>query len=117
MARKKVDETMIALDADVRDPFSSLRRRLTLTLDLYRFQRVGRALIDWAVAQSGLSDPLSRFTRHELEQLFDRWAEHRDSHLHRLLKEAQGDATLTQELVASALAPAQEAVRRLTAAR
>ncbi|MCH8314787.1 MAG: DUF3553 domain-containing protein [Planctomycetes bacterium] len=120
LAQRKVEEAMIGLPADVRDPFSLLRRRLVLTLDLYRFERSNRALMDWAVAQSGLVDPLTHFTRHELEQLFERWARERDVHLGRLLQECRRDLKLAQELdelVAAAPPGAREAVRRVTAAR
>ncbi len=91
IARRKVGESMIAIAADVRDPFSSLRRRLSMTLDLYRFGRTGSTLVDWAVAQSGLDDPLSRFTRHELELMFDQWASAREELLNKLLGEARAE--------------------------
>ena len=120
MAQRKIQEAMTSLSADVRDPFNSLRRRLSLTLDLYRFERSSRSLMDWAVAQTGLDDPLTHFTRHELEELFERWAAQRDSHLGRLLQQFHRDVTLAHELddlLASAPPGAQKAVRRFTAAR
>ena len=120
LAQRKVDEAMTGLPPEVRDPFNLLRRRLVLTLDLYRFERSSRALMDWAVAQSGLVDPLTHFTRHELEQLFERWARERDVHLGRLLQQSRRDLKLAQELdelVAAAPPGAREAVRRVTAAR
>ena len=89
-------------------------------LDLYRFERSSRALMDWAVAQSGLDDPLSRFSRHELEELFERWVTQRDAHLGRLVQESRRDVTMSQELddlLAAAAPGAQRAVRRITAAR
>ena len=61
VAQRKVDEAMVSLSPNVRDPFNSLAKRLRACLDLYRFEQTDRGLIDWAVAQSGLSDPLSRF--------------------------------------------------------
>ncbi len=117
VARRKVDEAMVSLPAEVRDPFNSLRMRLASCLDLYRFGRTGRSLMDWAVAQTGLEDPLSRFTRHELELLFDQWAVQRDALLHKLLQEARTDPSLLKELLASGSPPARDAVRRLTAER
>ena len=78
------------------------------------FQR-SRSLIDWAVAQSGLDDPLSRFTRHELEVLFDQWATRRAEQLQKLLTQARGDQQLVARLVAAAPPAAQQSVRRLTA--
>lgn len=116
VARRKIDEVMITLPLDARDPFLRLEKRLSFTLDLYRFEPVSRSLIDWAVAQSGLDDPLSRFTRPELEQLFDRWATERDNHLARLLQEA-ADGPWLDRVLASAPPQARGAVRRLSAAR
>ncbi len=117
MAHRKVEEVMIGLPEEAKDPFTSLKRRLKFTLDLYRFDSSGRGLIDWAVAQSGLDDPLGRFSRQELEQLFDRWAVERDSHLRRLLDEARSEQAMVRELVSQAPSSAQQSVRRLTARR
>lgn len=114
VVRRKVDEAMVALSSEVRDPFQSLPKRFALFLDLYRFERTGRSLVDWAIAQSRISDPLSRFTRHELEALFDRWAANRDKYLHRLIQEARSDPAMARAVVASASPAAREAVRRLT---
>ena len=117
VAQRKVAETMVALAPEVRDPFNSLQQRLESCLDLYRFDRSGRSLIDWAVAQSGLDDPLTRFTRHELELMFDQWVSGRDRQLQRLLEEARSEQAMVSELVASAPPPARESVRKLTANR
>lgn len=117
VAQRKVDEVMVAVTPEVRDPFNSLKQRLGACLDLYRFDRSGRGLIDWAVAQSGLDDPLSRFTRHELEVLFDQWACQRENHLQRLLQESGSKAAKIDELFPKAPRDARDAVRRLTAGR
>jgi hypothetical protein len=71
------------------DPFASLASRLRATLDLYRFDRGPRALIDWAVAQTGLTDPLSQYNRHELEQQFEAFERARQNHLIDLLRTAK----------------------------
>jgi hypothetical protein len=117
VAQRKVQEVMTSLSPDVRDPFLSLRQRLEACLALYRFEQTGRGLIDWAIAQSGLPDPLSRFTRHELELFFDQWSAQRDEHLGRLLQDAKADPSVVAKLMDSAPAGARDAVRRLTAAR
>jgi len=121
MAKRKVDEAMISLPADVRDPFNSLQKRLTLMLSLYRFDRSGRGLMDWAVAQTGLDDPLSRFSRQDLEQKFDRWTFERDNQLAKLLQEVRaqsnGEQAALNAVLKSAPQAAQETVRRLIAAR
>jgi hypothetical protein len=117
LARKKVEEALASLPPDARDPFNSVRTRLELSLDLYRFERTGRSLIDWAVAQTGIDDPLSRFSRQELEQHFDRYAAERDGHLARLLQEARAEPSLLDEILASSPRAAHLAVRRLTGER
>ena len=119
VAKRKVEEAMICLPPDVKDPFNSLSRRLNLMLALYRFDRSGRGLIDWSVAQSGLDDPLSRFTRQELEQKFDRWCHERDQHLAKLLQESRSasvgnnDQSVLQNALKDAPPSAVDAVRRL----
>jgi len=120
MAKKKIEQAMMSLPQDVRDPFNSVVKRLSLTLGLYRFNRSGRGLIDWAVAQTGLDDPLSRFTRQELEQRFDRWAFERENHLVKLLQEARApgnDQSAIAATIKAAPPEAHEVVRRLTASR
>lgn len=121
MAKRKVEQAMLSLPADVRDPFNSLQKRLALTLGLYRFGRSSRGLMDWAVAQTGLDDPLTRFTRQELEQRFDRWTFERDNHLAKLLAEvrtaAPGDQSLLNNALKSAPPLAVETVRRLINSR
>lgn len=115
LAKRKIEETMLSLPLEARDPFNSLRSRLAFTADLYRFDRTGGKLLDWAVAQSGLDDPLTRFTRHDLEKFFDRWSQERESQLLRLLQEARTEAAMVRQVFATAPATARDAVRRLNA--
>lgn len=75
-----------SLPEDMTDPFASLQQRLLATLNSYRFSTQPRKLIDWAVMQTGLNDPLSRYTRPELEQAFPGFARNRDQHLKTLVK-------------------------------
>lgn len=117
VAQRKVREVMVGLSETVRDPFRPVEDRLKACLDLFRFERTGRSLVDWAVAQSGLDDPLSRFTRHELEVLFDQWASNRQQHLQQLFSQAHGDKQLVSRLLAAAPPAARQSVRRLTTGR
>jgi hypothetical protein len=117
VAERKVKESMIALPPDVRDPFNSMQKRLTIMLDLYRFNRSGRGLMDWAVAQSGLDDPLSKFTRQDLEQFFDRWVCERDNYLAKLLQEARTEQAAVSAAMRNAPPAGQDAMRRLIASR
>lgn len=88
-SEKVAREVMVTIPEAARDPFASMTSRLSATFALYRFDASGASLIDWAAAQSGLADPLSRFNRHELEEFFRRFAASRDDHLRALLGEAK----------------------------
>lgn len=95
---------------DAKDPFAPLGTRLRRTLELYRFEPAGASLLDWAASQSRLKDPLSRFNRHELEDMFRQWRRRLDEHLAELvrdLKRAEGI-----EAVAKAAEGAPEAGRQ-----
>lgn len=105
---KRVQEIMTRLPENANDPFASLESRLKATLSLFRFSASGGALIDWAAAQSGLKDPLSRFSRHELEDYYRRFEFARTEHLRRLLGEAQ---RAEPKMVAAVLAGAPDAAR------
>lgn len=97
------------------DPFASLGQRLDATLDSYRFSTEPRSLIDWAVAQTGLNDPLSKYTRHELEQAFPRFARDRDQHLVSLVRQIKrkGDLLLlTQASQKTRYASARNALQK-----
>lgn len=90
------------------DPFETLTKRLEATLDSYKFSTEPRSLIDWAVIQTGLNDPLSKYTRSELEQAFPRFARDRDEHLKDLVRQIKrkGDATVLQSMLRTAKTPA-----------
>lgn len=117
VAQRKIEEAMTRLPAAASDPFRSLAGRIEFMLGLYRFDRTGRAMIDWAVAQTGLDDPLTRFNRHELEQYFDRWALERDAQLARIVQEATEAGESVEGLFADAPPAARKAVRRLISVR
>jgi hypothetical protein len=103
------------LPAAMTDPFAPIARRLDATLDSYRFSTEPRSLIDWAVAQTGLNDPLSKYTRHELEQAFPRFARDRDQHLQslvRTIKRSSERHLLTQALAAAHTPAARAAMEK-----
>lgn len=77
------------LPENTADPFLTIEKRIENTLALYRFSTEARSLIDWAVAQTGVDDPLADNTRSELEQAFARFARDRDNHLKQLVREAK----------------------------
>jgi len=111
-------QLMIELPEPTHDPFSSLQDRLTETLNLFRYTASPASLIDWAAIQSGLADPLTRFTRQKLEQIFPRFERNREEHLKQLLAEARQRPTENLQLVVKSAPPAaQRAVSKYIKAR
>ncbi|OUU96258.1 MAG: hypothetical protein CBC35_01620 [Planctomycetes bacterium TMED75] len=110
ITKRKPEDAMTNLPPEVLDPFSSLRGRLKKTLELFRFTSDGASLIDWAVAQTGLDDPMSRFNRHELEEFFKHWARGRDEQLRSLMSEARRNREPVNDLMKSAAPGAQAAL-------
>lgn len=117
-AERSAAEVMISLPDAATDPFRPIGVRLRETLALYRFGGRGPSLLDWAAAQSGLRDPLSRFTRHELEDFYVRYERERDKHLKRLVEQARrSDPAALAEAVSKAPLEARNAVKRIDTRR
>ena len=115
LGARQAQEVMTRLPESATDPFASLESRLKATLGLYRFSAVGGPLIDWAAAQSGLKDPLTKFNRHELEEYYKRFEMARDAHLKKLVGESQrADPSMLGRLTAAAPPLAKQALRRVT---
>lgn len=116
--QKQVVEIMTRLPENATDPFSSFAARLKATLALYRYGPTGAPLIDWAAAQSGLKDPLSKFSRQDLEEFFRRFQVSRDQHLKKLVLDAkrtdpQGVAAAVAQALTTATPAARDALRRI----
>ncbi|MGI9013284.1 MAG: DUF3553 domain-containing protein [Phycisphaerales bacterium] len=106
------EDAMAQLPLEATDPFRPAAARLKTTLGLYRFSDQGTSLMDWAVARSGLDDPLSRFTRHELEKFFERWSRARDQHLDKLMNENRLNSSELKKLLDEAPPAARRALGR-----
>jgi hypothetical protein len=103
------------LPGPLTDPFEPLHRRLQATLDTYKFSTEPRSLIEWAVVQTGLDDPLTKYTRSELEHAFPRFARDRDEHLRNLVRQIKrkGDQhVLSEALKRTRLPAANNALQR-----
>ncbi len=74
-----------ALPESLKDPFLSLEARLRNTAESFKYSAEPRSLIDWSVMQTRLDDPLSKYTRHELEQGLAHFQRDRDLHLKALV--------------------------------
>ncbi len=118
IAGPSAKEVMLKLPQRANDPFTTPRARLEGTLALYRYSEHGGSLLDWASAQSGLKDPMTRFNRHELEDLFKRWTMVRDDHFRKLAGELRkNDPALLADVMKSAPRSAQNALKRFDALR
>lgn len=111
-------ETLWTLPEEVTDPFRSEIARLESAIRFCRFDGRGGALLDWAQLQTGLQDPLSRFTRHELEEAWVRFRRDLEREMGRLLGMArQRDPGGLARLLKDLPADVRETVRRLRAPR
>ncbi len=115
---RELKEIFGVLPEATRDPFSSLAERLAATLAIYRYEPTGGSLLDWASVQARMADPLSRYSRTELEQEFQRFAYERDTHLKKLVHETRrsNDAP-ARALLASPPAHAAKALKRFNGTR
>ncbi|MBL4808631.1 MAG: DUF3553 domain-containing protein [Phycisphaerales bacterium] len=115
---REVQQIMTTIPEAARDPFASPGQRLKATLSLYRFTDSGGPLIDWAVMQSGLSDPLTKFTRHELEDFFGYFEKILWKHLGKMVREARDvPAAELVQIRDSAPLAGQQALQRLHRSR
>lgn len=111
-------DALLRLPDACTDPFTTPRARLEATIRLFRFGEHGAALIDWASAQTGLKDPMTRLNRHELEELYRRFVVIRDEHLKKVMLEVKkSDPLLLREIIRTAPKPAQQVMRRLEQGR
>ena len=111
-------EQMTKLPEIARDPFKSPAGRLEATLNLYRFESTGSSLLDWAAMQSGLTDPLERFARHELEEFHRRFRQGLDAHLKDLAYAVKkSDPAVAEKLITEAPSEARSVLRARNARR
>lgn len=113
ISKRRPEDLMVALPDAATDPFIPLRRRLQNALGLYRFDG-GAKLIEWAIAQSGLDDPMSRFSRHELESFFQRWRFALDALLGKLIQEARREPGSLEDASRAAPPAGRAAIKRIS---
>lgn len=111
---QKLLEIMHAIPIACRDPFNTAEHRLRRTLELYKYDMSGRGLMEWAMAQTGMDDPLTRFNRTELEVFFKHYSHELNQHLAKLLSEMREESTTIQRLVAEAPVRAKRAIERIS---
>ncbi len=116
ITKRRPEQAMSELLPEATDPFLTAERRLRVLLSLYRFDGQAK-LIDWAVAQSGLDDPLSRFNRTELEAFYKEWSQERDVALKRLVSDFRRQRQPYEALLTDAPRGALALLQKLDRAR
>lgn len=103
------------------DPFRPIEDRLTDTASAYRYRPGDRTLLEWAIAQTGLADPLSVLNRHELEEQFTNFRIRLDRHLKSLIDETRRSKIDPRPIIDAAPEPARgelrHALRRINPGR
>ena len=112
ISKQTANDLMTTLPGEATDPFAHPKRRLEVTIKLYRFDGTPARLVEWSIAQSGLDDPMSRFNRQELEQLYKKWIFNLDAHLLKLLGEFRREKAVVDQALLNAPPLAVKAVRR-----
>jgi len=115
ISKSKPEDLMAAVPLEATDPFVPAPRRLAHALALYRFDGSGVKLIEWAIAQSGLDDPMTRYNRQELEAQWKRWIFNLDNAVLKILQELRRDQATIQAALAKAPPLAKKVVPRLLA--
>jgi len=111
---KELLSIMTGIPERARDPFATEAQRLRATLDLYKYDSDGGGLVDWAAAQSGLADPLSRFNRHELEEYYRMFEKNLRKHLSQVVRDANNVPAAELVSIAKSAPPAaQRALQKL----
>jgi len=105
------EEALADLPEAMTDPLTSLRERLRRALEGYRFPPTDRGRFDWAVARTGLNDPLSHHSRDAIAEAFTRYRRRLDRHVGELVRQMQ-QAGRRQELNTLYQACRHEAGRR-----
>lgn len=108
---------IIAIPEDLANPFRPIADRLHAAAEAYRFDPATRDLLDWATIQTGLHDPLSVFSRHDLEQHYQTYRIHLDRHLKTLLDECRTSRLDPRPMLAKAHPAVQQALRRINPGR
>lgn len=113
-----LEERLTTLPDAATDPFSPLKARVEATIRLYRYNGEGAGLIDWAAAQTGLRDPLSHFSRHDLEERYRAFERARDAHLAQLMfKASREEPPLVARVREAAAASGHRGMQRAIAGR
>jgi len=113
LGKSSLDDKLRRLSDESVNVIGSLRERVAAVVALYAIGDEPRALLRWAIDQTGVTDPLSHWSRDELGSAFRDFCVERDSHLRNLLaqlKMKEGPDAV-RELLDELPAPLAAAVR------
>lgn len=105
-------EALQKLPENINDPFVPVMKRVQATLDLYKLWDKPAGVLDWATIQTGLRDPMSMMSRHELEAQMDRFRISLDGHLKKILKDARREDAKAVDVALAQCGPAAKAALR-----
>ena len=110
---EELRKALTTLPEECTDPFLSLGRRYENTLALSRFTGHGGSLLDWASTRTGMRDPLSCFSRHELEAFYAQFRMAAEAHLRKLSPEIRKkDPAVAAQIEAKLASPARTMLQR-----
>jgi hypothetical protein len=80
MGKSSLDDRLRAIPAEVVDMLGTPRQRLAALVPLFAVTNEPRSLMRWAIDQTGVTDPLSHWSRDELQIALADFCVDRDSH-------------------------------------
>jgi hypothetical protein len=101
LGRDTLDDRLRALPQQVTEVLGTPSERLAALIPLYETHDDSASLLRWARAQTGVADPLSLWSRDELQAAFDDFCTERDALLRNLaarLRQSQGPGAVPQAL-------------------
>lgn len=102
LGKDSLDHRLRQVDDEALRVLGGIRTRLAAVYPLYEFTDDPKSISLWARKQTGVGDPLSRWSRDELALAFTAFCNDRDAHLRNLaalLVNAEGREALESELI------------------
>jgi hypothetical protein len=81
---RTLDDRLVSLPAAILEQFGTPAQRLVALAPLYELRDESAALVQWARRHAHVADPLSHWSRDELQQAFAAFCLERDTHLRRV---------------------------------
>jgi hypothetical protein len=113
LGKRTLDDRLRALPEQVTQVLGTPLERFVVVIPLYGLSEDNASLLRWASSQTGVSDPLSHWTRDELLAALRDFCNERDAHLRNVaaaIKRTQ-DPEALQQALATTPEPVRQAVR------